>query len=296
MIAFIIFTILVLTVYCIYQMLAKLKQQPITKLTLQEKIKFAITGILAFFSDVIGLGSFAVNIALLKYFKLVEDAELPIMCNGAQIIPGTLASLFFLQAIQVDVVMLATLVLGASIGGILGGSIVTRLSQQKIRLAMIVAFAGMILLVGLKQLGFIPENGQLLVLGPWQLALGFFMLIICGSLTSVGIGLFGQVQAVLFLLGVSPIAAFPIMTAAGAMQQPLTTLIFLKHDKIPLKKALLLSLFGCIGVLIGLPVVSHLSPYWLHNLLLCVMLYNLISIGLAYWRKKQPVPAILQAH
>ncbi len=75
-------------------------------------------------------------------------------------------------------------------------------------------------------------------------------MIICGALTSVGIGLFVMVQGVLFLLNVSPVVAFPIMMTAGAMQQPLTTLVFVQQNKIPLKKTLILSLAGCIGVLL----------------------------------------------
>jgi uncharacterized membrane protein YfcA len=289
----IILSILFLTAYCIYRMLVKLKQQPSPALTLSEKIKLAVTGIIGFFADTIGLGSFAVNIALSKYFKTFKDEELPAMCNGVQVIPGTLESIFFIQVIKVDPITLITLVLGASIGGMIGGSVMSRLSQQKTRFAMILAFSGIILLLLAKQLGFIPEGGHLLALESWQLGLGFLAMICCGSLTSVGIGLFGLVQAVLFLMGVSPAVAFPIMTTAGAMQQPLTTLVFLKHNKIPLKKVLFLSLFGCIGVLVGLPIVSHLSTHWLHRLLLLIMMYNVITIALTYWRKKQSISKIL---
>jgi uncharacterized membrane protein YfcA len=285
--------ILALTLFCIYSMLSKVRHQACHKLLLSDKIKLAVTGIIAFISDTIGIGSFAVNIALSKYFKTFEDHELPAVCNGAQVIPGTLESIFFIQLIQVDLVTLITLVLGASVGGILGGSVISRLSQQKIRLAMIVAFSGIIILLFLKQLGFIPETGYLIALSSWKLIAGFFAMILCGSLTSVGIGIFGMIQAVLFLLGVSPAVAFPIMTTAGAMQQPLTTLIFLKHGKIPLKKTLILSAFGCIGVLISLPIISHLNTHWLHNLLLLIMIYNIVSIGLTYWRKKNAVTEIL---
>lgn len=56
-------------------------------------------------------------------------------------------------------------------------------------------------------------------------------MVVCGALTSVGIGLFAMVQGVLFLMNVSPIVAFPIMTTAGAMQQPLTTLVFYNKIK-----------------------------------------------------------------
>ena len=85
-----------------------------------------------------------------------------------------------------------------------------------------------------------PIGGDLVALDSWNLILGFFAMVICGALTSVGIGLFALVQAVLFLLNVSPAVAFPIMTTAGAMQQPLTTLVFVQQNKIPLKKTLIL--------------------------------------------------------
>ena len=62
---------------------------------------------------------------------------------------------------------------------------------------------------------------------------------VCGALTSVGVGLFVMIQCVLFLMNISPVIAFPIMTVAGAMQQPLTTLVFLQQNKIPLKKTLI---------------------------------------------------------
>ncbi|MDF1646320.1 MAG: sulfite exporter TauE/SafE family protein [Legionellaceae bacterium] len=294
MITLIICSTLFLTLFCAYVMLHKLRSQTSAPLLRQEKIKLAFTGIISFISDTFGIGSFAVTIALSKYFKTFEDEELPAVNNGAQVIPGTLESIFFMQMTQVDWMTLITLVLGTCIGGILGGNIMTRLSQQKVRLAMIFAFSGIIILLFFKQLGFMPEGGEQIALHSWKLTLGFFAMIICGSLTSVGIGLFAMVQGVLFLMGLSPAVAFPIMTTAGAMQQPLTTLVFLKHDKIPLKKTLLLSAFGCIGVAIGLPIVTHLNTNWLHSLLLLIMIYNVITISLTYRRKKNTVSHVLQ--
>ena len=68
------------------------------------------------------------------------------------------------------------------------------------------------------------------------------------------------------------------------MQQPLTTLVFLQQDKIPLKKTLILSLFGCLGVLIALPIVSHLNTQLLHGLLMLIILFNLVMVGRNYLR------------
>jgi uncharacterized membrane protein YfcA len=95
-----------------------------------------------------------------------------------------------------------------------------------------------------------------------------------------------MVQGVLFLMNISPAVAFPIMTTAGAMQQPLTTMVFLQQNKIPLKKTLILSLSGCIGVLITIPIFVHLTITWLHSLLLLILIYNFIAVSRTYLRSR----------
>ncbi len=285
--------IFVLSVWCVGVMIYQLKQQPQITLTLKERLQLISSGILAFISDTIGVGSFAVNIALAKLFNTFRDEELPAMNNGAQVIPGAIESFLFMQVIHVDFVTLGTLVLGTCLGGVLGGHVVTRLSQQAIRLSMMCCFILIISLLMGNELHLLPVGGELTALHGHKLLIGFLAMIICGSLTTVGIGLFAMVQGVLFVLGVSPAAAFPIMTTAGAMQQPLTTLVFLKQGKIPLKKTLILSLSGILGVFIALPIVSHLSSTWLHRLLIGIMLYNFITIGRTYLRNKMVNAEIL---
>ena len=285
-----ILSIIILSLLCVAVMIYKLVRQPAVRVSTLDFIKLASSGVLAFISDTVGIGSFAVNIALAKFLGTFPDDELPAVNNGAQVIPGMLESLFFMQVIQVDLTTLLTLVAGTCLGGVIGGSVVTRLSKQAIRLAMIGCFLLIICLLLCEKLGLMPVGGDLIALHSWKLVFGFMAMVVCGSLTCVGIGLFAMVQGVLFLMGVSPAVAFPIMTTAGAMQQPLTTLVFLKQDKIPLKKTLIISVFGCIGVFIALPIVSHLTTSVLHSLLLCIMLYNLIAIGRTYLRSRGRTP------
>lgn len=267
-------------------MFYRLKQQPKLYLKPVIYLKLTVSGIIAFIADTIGVGSFAVNVALAKLFNTFPDEELPAVNNGAQVLPGTIESLFFMQLIDVDLTTLITLVLGTCIGGLIGGSIVSHLSKQAIRKAMIVCFIAIICLLLSHQMNLMPLGGNALELHSWKLILGFIAMIICGALTSVGIGLFVMVQSVLFLLNVSPLVAFPIMTTAGAMQQPLTTLVFLKENKIPLKKTLILSFAGCIGVLITLPFFTQLSTHFLYSLLLLILSYNLFAISRAFMRDK----------
>lgn len=273
---------LFLALICVVLMFYRLKQQTSPALTLVESIKIGVSGIIAFIADTLGVGSFAVNIALAKLLGTFSDEELPAVNNGAQVIPGTLESLFFMQLIDVDLTTMVTLVVGTCLGGLIGGAVVSKLSKQAIRLTMIICFAGLIALLIAHQLHLMPIGGDLVALSGSKLFIGFIAMVVCGALTSVGIGLFVMVQCVLFLLNVSPLVAFPIMTTAGAMQQPLTTLVFLQQNKIPMKRTLLLSLGGCVGVLITIPLFSHLTITWLHSLLLLILVYNFIAITRTY--------------
>ncbi|NCT56788.1 MAG: anion permease [Legionella sp.] len=284
-------SILCVSCICVIAMFRKLPTQPKITRSIQENVKLAMTGVLAFIADTLGVGSFPITIALSKLWGTFEDHELPAVTNGAQVIPGTIEALFFIQIIHVDLTTLLTLVAGTCVGGILGGHMITHLSKQKLRLAMIICFTGIIGLLIYQKFGYFTSNHELTALHAWKLWLGFLAMSICGALTSVGIGLFAMVQAVLFLMHLSPAVAFPIMTVAGAMQQPLTTLVFLKQDKIPLRKTLTLSLFGCLGVLIALPIVTHMKQTWLHSLLLIIMIYNVFSITSTYFNDKKSLKA-----
>ena len=279
-------TIVLLSLFCVGVMIYKLKQQPAVHVSALDYCKLIGSGIVAFMADALGLGSFAVNIALAELLGTFHDEELPAMNNGAQVIPGVLESLFFMQLIDVDLTTLITLVAGTCLGGVIGGSVVSRLSKQAIRLAMVCCFTLIIGLLLCRQFHLFPVGGELMALDSWKLLIGFGGMVLCGMLTSVGIGLFVLVQAVLFLLGVSPLVAFPIMTTAGAMQQPLTTLTFLQQDKIPLKKTLILSLAGCVGVLFVVLIFKHLTITWLHSLLILIVTYNLFVVSRTYLRSR----------
>ena len=280
-------TILLLSLFCVGVMIYKLKRQPAVRVSTMDYCKLIGSGIVAFIADTLGMGSFAVNIALAKLLGTFHDEELPAMNNGAQVIPGVIESLFFMRAIDVDLTTLIVLIVGTCLGGVIGGSVVSRLSKQAIRLTMMCCFTLIIGLLLCRQLHLFPIGGDLMALESWKLLIGFCGMVVCGMLTSVGIGLFVLVQAVLFLLGVSPLVAFPIMTTAGAMQQPLTTLAFLQQDRIPLKKTLILSLAGCVGVVFVVLIFKHLTITWLHSLLILIVAYNLIAVSRTYMNTKR---------
>ena len=278
--------IVILTTACMLGMLYKVKKQTAINISLKERIKLFSCGIVAFVADTIGVGSFAVNTALAKMLNTFKDEELPAMNNGAQVLPGAISAFFFITAVDVDLTTLLTLVIGTCVGGVIGGGVVSHFNRQAIRVTMMSCFSLIATLLVLRKFELIPIGGDDVALHSWKLVVGFLGMAMCGILSSAGVGLFALVQGVLFLLGMSPIVAFPIMMTAGAMQQPLTTMMFLRSDKIPLRKTLILTLGGCIGVVLVLPIFKYLTASWLHGLLLTILLYNIYAISKAYFKSR----------
>jgi hypothetical protein len=207
-----------------------------THLSFRQTVLLAFSGIIAFIGDTIGIGSFAINIAIAKTLKLVKDSELLGLVNGAQVIPGAIEAVFFLGVLHIDAITLIVLVLGTTLGGFVGGIYASKIHATKIRFIMIGAFLLVIFLLLSNLLGLMPIGGDLVALIGIKLVLGFIGMFIAGFLVCFGVGLFAIVQAILFLLGMSPLVAFPIMTTAGAIQQPVTTFAFIFAGKLPLKK------------------------------------------------------------
>ena len=273
-----------LTFITLAAMLLQLKN---TTQRISHKIGFALTGIVAFICDGIGIGSFAIEIALCKTFKLLPDQQLPGLVNGAQILPGAIEAIAFLTAVNVDPLTLMTLVSGTCIGGVIGGLLVSNLNSQRIELGMGLAFIFMAAAVLCNQMHWLPLGGQATALRHSSLWIGFFGTIFCGAMTALGVGLFALIEILLFFLGLSPLIAFPIMTTAGALQQPLTTLAFVYKKKVPIATALWVSGFGIIGSLISIPLVTHLSLSVLRWLLFSVVLYNAITMLHSYYKHKK---------
>lgn len=246
-----------------------------------------LSGFIAFIADTIGIGSFAVNIAFAKFFNTFSDEQLPGLTNGAQVIPGAIEAIFFLSWIDVKLITLVVFITGTCLGGIIGAYTIAHVSKQTIRALMIVAFTAMLAILMCYILQQIDLTGDLTSFTFTKLVIGFFAMLICGALTSVGVGLFVSVQAVLFLMNISPLLAFPIMTASGAIQQPLTTLTLLANDKIQLKKTLYVSFAGIVGSSITLPLFTKISVTWLHYLLMLIVGYNLSNLWRDYWQAKK---------
>lgn len=250
------------------------------------------TGFVANIADTLGLGSFAVVVALNNRWKFIDDKRLPGTLNAQSVLPAMLQSVLFLHVIEMDLIVLVIFVLAACFGGILSGFLVSRLDKQSIRIAMIIGFLGIATLILANQLHLLPVGGNETSLPLSKIMIGIPAMILAGMLPAIGSGLYVPIQVILFFLGLSPLVAFPIMTTAGAIVQSSTAYAFAVKKEIAVEESLILSLSGLLGVAVAVPLITWVDPTLLRWLLLGIVVYNAAMMGKAYLEEKsQRVPA-----
>jgi uncharacterized membrane protein YfcA len=272
--------VIVLTIFHTGWLILKARKSK-TVLSFANKVKLVFTGIIAFLADTVGMGSFAVNIALAKGLRLLPTASLPGFVNAAQVLPGTILAIFYIKLVNVSLVTLMTLTLAATLGGILGALFISKLNTTLLKKIMCLCFIGMIFLLLATEMGLTNIGGNSLELTGVKLLITAFFMMIAGALSAACVGLYATSQAILFLAGMPPIAAFPIMTAAGALQQPMIAITFLAKGRVPVKETLMVTLFGLMGIVIGVPLITSVSSKMLHLLLVFILGYNVVSIFLS---------------
>lgn len=77
-----------------------------------------------------------------------------------------------------------------------------------------------------------------------------------------------------YLLGLNPIAAFPIMMGACTFSVPVGSVQFIKLDDYSRKITLFTATFGVLGVLVAVFLVKQLNTYLLNWLVVIVLLYS----------------------
>lgn len=242
-----------------------------------ENVSWVKTGIIGFvvnFFDVLGIGAFAPQTALLKFTKQTEDRLLPGTLNVANTIPVLIQALIFITVIEVEPVTLILMLLSAAAGAILGAGIVSKMSEKKIRLTM--GFA-LLITAGFMFAGkmhWIEGGGTAIGLYNGKLAIAVIVNFILGALMTAGIGLYAPCMALVFALGLSPQVAFPIMMGSCAFLMPPASVKFIKEGAYNRKAAVVMAIPSIIAVLIAALIVKSLPLDTLRWLVIVVILYT----------------------
>lgn len=241
----------------------------------------SITGFIANFFDTLGIGSFAIVTIIINWANYLEDdRRLPGTLNVGNAIPTITQAVIFVAVVDVDALTLFSLIIAAILGALVGSRFVVRFSEKRVR--YVVGFAMVItgILMILSQTGFLDGLGagnQAYSLQGTYLLIGIVGNFILGSLMSLGVGLYAPCMAMLYILGLHPIAAYPIMMASCAGLMPVSGSSFIKANLYNRRLAFGLTLGGIIGVFVAASLVVNIPLTLLNWLVIFVVFYAGIS-------------------
>lgn len=237
-------------------------------------LKTSLIGFVVNFFDVLGIGAFAPQTALLKVTKQTEDKLIPGTMNVANTLPVLLQALIFITIIEVDPKTLILMLVSAAIGAIVGAGVISKLSERKIRLTMgfaLLITAGFMLA---RNLDWIQGGGEAIGLQGGKLFIAVVANFFLGALMTAGIGLYAPCMALVFALGMSPQVAFPIMMGSCAFLMPPASVRFIREGAYNRKAAVAMAIPGVVAVVIAAFIVKSLPLDILRWLVIVVILYT----------------------
>lgn len=250
-------------------------------------LKAGIIGFVVNFFDVLGIGAFAPQTALLKFTKQTEDRVLPGTLNVANTLPVLIQAIIFITVIEVEPVTLILMLLAAAAGAVWGAGIVSKLSEKNIRLTMGIALFITACFMFAGKMNWIQGGGTAIGLYNVKLGIAVFVNFILGALMTAGIGLYAPCMALVFALGLSPIVAFPIMMGSCAFLMPPASVKFIREGAYNRKAAMAMALPGMIAVLIAALIVKSLPLDTLRWVVMVVILYTSVVMLRAAFRGKK---------
>ncbi|MFM4955136.1 sulfite exporter TauE/SafE family protein [Aeromonas veronii] len=256
----------------------------------------ALIGGVANFLDTLGVGSFAVKTACYKQFKLIDDRVLPGTLNGQCVLPTVTQSLIFVGAVAVEPLTLISMMMAAAAGAAWGARHVASFDRQTIRLVMAISLLVVAGLIFAGLLGLFPVGGDAMGLSGYKLAIALLGNFIFGVLMNVGIGLFAPCMTLVYLLGMNPLAAFPIMMGSTAVLSVFSAGTFIRRGAFDAKAVLAVAIFGPIGVVLAAMLVKSMDMEMLKWLVAFIVIYTSWTMY-ASWRavRRSPVPLTVES-
>jgi uncharacterized membrane protein YfcA len=231
-------------------------------------------GFVTAFFDTLGIGSFATTTAIYKLRNLVPVKLIPGTLNVGHSLPTIAQAFIYTQLVPVESTTLVLMIASAMAGSWLGAGVVIRWPRRKIQIGMGLALLGAAMLMLMTVLDLFPKGGDTLGLTGARLAIGLAGNFVLGALMMLGIGLYAPCMILVYLLGMAPTAAFPIMMGSCAFLMPLSSVRFVQSRTYHPQAALGLALGGLPAAVIAAKLVTWLPPGAVRWLVVAVVVYT----------------------
>src|SRR5579862_4376140 len=261
----------------------------------QPDLRAGFIGLVTNFFDTLGIGSYATTTSFFKLWGTVPDEQIPGTLNVGHTVPTLIQAFIYIAVVKVDVTTLALMVAAAAAGAWLGAGVVARWSRRKIQIGMGAALLAAAGLMAASQLNLVPGGGTALSLEGPRLWLGVAGNFFLGAIMTVGIGLYAPCMIMVSLLGMSPLAAFPIMMGSCAFLMPVAGMRFIREKSYSLKAAVGLAVGGVPAVLLAAFLVKSLPLTAVRWLVVVVVVYTGVAmLRSAFIERGTPVDATPQ--
>lgn len=266
------------------------------------------------FFDTLGVGNFATTTAAFKFRGSVPDEIIPGTLNVGYVMQTVAQALIYISIIEVDVWTLVLMIAAAVAGAWLGAGIVSHWSRRKVQIGMGLCLLGASAVIALQIVGnyqpaadFITRNlpalqgtveyvqhlfsgGEAQSLGGAKLGIGLAGNFLLGALMTLGIGLYAPCLMMVSLLGMSPVAAFPIMMGSCAFLMPVGGIRFIKAGRYAPWTTVVMSIAGVPAVLIAAYIVKSLEVNQVRGLVFFVVLYTAAMMLRSAYKEKAAAP------
>lgn len=242
-------------------------------ITVKRAIILALIGCIANLLDTLGIGSFGPTTAAMKLTKTCDDEYIPGVLNIGDAFPVCFEAWLFIGSVEMDGLTLASMIIAAMLGAVIGVRVLVGWDVQKIRLGMGICLLLLGVLMVMRQLGVGPfgEAGTALGLTGAKLVIACLVQFVLGALMMIGVGLYTPCIALCSLMGMNISAAFPVMMGSCAYLMIAGSFAFIKAGKYDRFAALMNAIPGCVGVFLAYTIITNLPMNVLFWILVCVM-------------------------
>lgn len=238
-------------------------------------------GFVANFFDTLGIGSYATTTSMLRLWNVIPDEKIPGTLNVGYVMSTVVQAVIFMTIVEVEFATLVSIIGAAVVGAWLGAGIVAGLPRRKVQIGMGTALLAAATLMVISLTGVGPAPGEALGLTTGKLAIAVGCSVVLGALMMLGIGFYAPCLIMISLLGMNPLASYPIMMGACAFLMPSGSVQFIRKRSYDLRTALAFLVAGPIAVLIAAPLVGSIPLLYLRILVLIVVLYTAIRMLMA---------------
>lgn len=240
--------------------------------------KHLAVGFATNFLDTLGIGSFATTTIIFKLGRMVPDEQIPGTMNIGHTLPTVLQAFLYMLSVKVDPKTLAILIGSAALGSWRGAGVVASLPRRSIQLGIGAALIVSVFFFVMAEFHWFPIGGERLALNGFALAAAALVVFLLGALSTLGVGFYAPCMVLVSVLGMAPLATFPIMMGSSALLMPVGSSRFLLSRAYASRAALGLALGGLPAVLIAGLLVTSLPVDILRRMVILVALWAAFSL------------------